>query len=130
MSSSDRNSSGTKFELAISYLLATGVVTSLILIAAGILLFYFQFGNLAVSENQPMFLKEKNFFYFLTDLFRGENSQGMALWIMTLGIAVLILTPYARVLLSVLYFLRERDFKFSCITLLVLVILTLSLATH
>ncbi len=130
MSSSDRNSSGTKFELAISYLLAAGVVTSLILIAAGILLFYFQFGNLAISEKKVMFLQEKNFFYFLADLFRGENSQVMALWIMTLGIVVLILTPYARVLLSVLYFLWERDFKFSCITLLVLVILTLSLANH
>jgi uncharacterized membrane protein len=130
MSAADRNSSGPKFELAISSLLAIGVVTSLILIAAGILLFYFQFGSLAISEKESMFLQEKNFFCFLYDLFRGGNSQGMALWIMTLGIAVLILTPYARVLLSVLYFLWERDFKFSCITLLVLVILTLSLATH
>jgi uncharacterized membrane protein len=130
LSSPDRNSGGTKFELAISYLLAAGVVTSLILIAAGILLFYFQFGNLAVSEKKSMFLQEKNFFYFLYDLFRDGHSQGMALWIMTLGIAVLILTPYARVLLSVLYFLWQRDFKFSFITLLVLVILTLSLAAH
>jgi uncharacterized membrane protein len=130
MSSSDRNSSGTQFELAISYLLAAGVVTSLILIAVGILLFYFQFGDLAISEKKVMFLQEKNFFYFLYDLLRGANSQGKSLWIMTLGIVVLILTPYARVLLSVLYFLWERDFKFSCITLLVLVILTLSLATH
>lgn len=130
MSSSDRNSGGTKFERSISYLLTAGVVTSLILIAAGILFFYFQFGNLAVSEKKFMFLKEKNFFYFLYDLFRDGNSQGMALWTMTLGIAVLILTPYARVLLSVLYFLRERGFQFSFITLLVLVILTLSLAGH
>jgi uncharacterized membrane protein len=130
LSSPDRNSGESKFELAISYLLAAGVVTSLILIAAGILLFYFQFGNLAVSEKKSMLLQEKNFFYFLYDLFRDGNSQGMALWVMTLGIAVLILTPYARVLLSVLYFIRERDFKFSFITLLVLVILTLSLATH
>jgi uncharacterized membrane protein len=49
---------------------------------------------------------------------------------MTLGIAVLILTPYSRVLLSVLYFFWERDFKFCLITLFVLVILTLSLAAH
>ena len=130
MSSLERNSGGTKFELAISYLLAAGVVTSLILTAVGIILFYFESGNLAVSEKKSMFLQEKNFFYFLYDLLRGGNSQGMGLRVMTLGIAVLILTPYARVLLSVLYFLRERDFKFSFITLLVLVILTLSLATH
>ncbi len=130
MITSDRKVSESKLSLAISYLLTAGVVTSLILMAVGILLFYFQFGNLAISERKVMFLQEKNFFYFLYGLLRGANSQEKSLWIMTLGIAVLILTPYARVLLSVLYFLWERDFKFSCITLLVLVILTLSLATH
>jgi uncharacterized membrane protein len=97
---------------------------------AGILLFYFQFGNLAISEKKVMFLQEKNFFYFLYDLLGGGNSQGKSLWIMTLGIAVLILTPYARVIMSVLYFLREKDFRFFLVTLLVLLILTLSLATH
>jgi uncharacterized membrane protein len=128
--SSDRSLGKPKFELAISYLLTAGVVTSLILMGAGILLFYFQFGNLAISEKKVMFLQEKNFFYFLYDLLWGGNSQGKSLWIMTLGIAVLILTPYARVIMSVLYFLREKDFRFFLVTLLVLLILTLSLATH
>ena len=127
---SDQNPSQPKLELAISYLLTAGVVTSLILMAAGILLFYFQFGNLAISERKVMFLQEKNFFYFLYDLLRGANSQGKSLRILTLGIAVLILTPYARVILSVVYFFLEKDFKFSFITLWVLLILTLSLATH
>ena len=130
MTSSDQNLGDSKFERAISSLLAAGVVASLILVAIGILLFYFHFGNLAISERKVMFLREKNFFYFLYDLLRGGNSQGGALWTMTVGIAVLILTPYARVILSVLYFIREKDYKFSFITLLVLVILTLSLATH
>ncbi len=130
MSSSDRNSGESKFELAISFLLGAGVVTSLILITVGIFLFYAEFGSLAVSEKKVMFLQEKNFFYFLYDLLRGGSSPEKALWTMTLGIAVLILTPYARVLLSVLYFFWEKDFKFSLITLFVLVILTLSLAAH
>ena len=130
MSSSGRDSGESKFELAISLLLGAGVVTSLILIGVGILLFYAEFGSLTISEKKVMFLQEKNFFYFLYDLFREGNSQGRALWTMTLGIAVLILTPYARVLLSVLYFFWEKDFKFSLITLFVLVILTLSLAAH
>ena len=130
MSSSDRNSGESKFELAISFLLGAGVVTSLILITVGIFLLYAEFGSLAVSEKKVMFLQEKNFFYFLYDLLRGGSSQEKALWTMTLGIAVLILTPYARVLLSVLYFFWEKDFKFSLITLFVLVILTLSLAAH
>jgi uncharacterized membrane protein len=130
LSSSDRNSSESNFELAISLLLGAGVVTSLILIAVGIFLFYAEFGSLAISEEKVMFLREKNFFYFLYDLLRGGSSQGKALWTMTLGIAVLILTPYARVLLSVLYFFWERDFKFCLITLFVLVVLTLSLVAH
>jgi len=130
MNSSGRNSGESKFELAISRLLAVGVVTSLFLIAAGILLFYFEFGDLAVSEKKVMFLRDKNFFYFLYDLLRGGSSQARALGTMSLGIAVLILTPYARVLLSVFYFFWDRDFKFSFITLWVLVILTLSLAAH
>jgi uncharacterized membrane protein len=130
LSSSDRNSGESKFELAISFLLGAGVVTSLILITVGIFLFYAEFGSLAVSEKKVMFLQEKNFFYFLYDLLRGGSSPEKALWTMTLGIAVLILTPYARVLLSVLYFFWEKDFKFSLITLFVLVILTLSLAAH
>ena len=130
MNPEGQNRGGARLELALSRLLAAGVWTSLVLIAAGILLFYLQSGNLAVSERKAMFLREKNFFFFLYDLVRGEHFQGGALWTMALGMAVLILTPYARVLLSVLYFFREKDFKFSFITLFVLVILTLSLAVH
>jgi uncharacterized membrane protein len=130
LSSSSRNSGESNFELAISYLLTAGVVTSLILMGTGILLFYLQFGNVALSEKRVMFLQEKNFFYFLYDLLRGGSSQGRAIGTLSLGIAVLILTPYARVLLSVFYFFWKRDFKFSLITLMVLVILTLSLAVH
>jgi len=130
LSSSGRDSGESNFELAISWLLAAGVVTSLILIGVGIFLFHAEFGSLAVSEKKVMFLREKNFFYFLYDLLRGGSSQGKELWTLSLGIAVLILTPYARVFLSVLYFFREKDFKFCLITLFVLVILTLSLTVH
>jgi uncharacterized membrane protein len=128
--SSARNGNTSKFELAISYLLGVGVVSSLLLVGAGILLYYLDFGSLALSEKKALFLREKDFFYFLYDLMREAHSQERALWTLTLGIAVLILTPYLRVLLSVFYFLWEKDFKFSLITLFVLLILTLSLAAR
>ena len=128
MSPSPRDENASKFELAISYLLGAGVASSLILLGTGSLLYYFDFGSLAFSEKKALFLREKGFFYFLYDLLRGGNSQERALWTMTLGIAVLILTPYLRVLLSVFYFLWEKDFKFSFITFFVLLVLTLSLA--
>ncbi len=116
--------------MGISYVLASGVAASLILMIAGILLFYLEFGNLAISEKKSMFLQEKNFFYFIYDLLWGGNFQGKALWTMTLGITVLILTPYAWVIMSVLYFLKKKDFKFFLVTFLVFLIITLSLATH
>jgi uncharacterized membrane protein len=127
---SSPEANGSNFELAISYLLGAGVVSSLVLVGAGIFLYYLDFGSLAISEKKALFLREKDFFYFLYDLLRGGNSPGRALWTLTLGIAVLILTPYLRVLLSVFYFLREKDFKFFLITLFVFLILTLSLAAR
>jgi uncharacterized membrane protein len=130
LSSSAPNGTASKFDLAISYLLGVGVGSSLILVGTGILLYYLDFGSLALSERKALFLQEKDFFYFLYDLLREGHAQERALWTLTSGIAVLILTPYLRVLLSVFYFLWEKDFKFSLITLFVFLILTLSLAAR
>jgi Protein of unknown function (DUF1634) len=43
----------------------------------------------------------------------------------TVGIALFILLPILRVLLMLLVFIRERDFRFACIAGLVLVIILL-----
>ena len=121
---------GPDFERTLSTLLEIGVGTSLLLLGTGILLYGLDYGNLAVTEGKAFFLREKDFFSFLFDLLRRENPPGRALWTLSLGIAVLILTPYLRVLLSVFHFLRQGDFKFSLITLFVFFILTLSLAAR
>jgi uncharacterized membrane protein len=47
---------------------------------------------------------------------------------MTLGIAILMLTPYVRVILSVIHFSREKNVKYVLITFFVLALLTISLA--
>ena len=130
MSSSRTESEASRFELAISYLLIIGVVTSLILVGIGILLFYFHFGQIAISEKKAMFLREPNFFYFLWDLLRGGPGEDKAIWLMTLGIAILILTPYARVILSVLHFIRKGNLKYTLITLFVFILLTVSFILH
>ncbi len=49
---------------------------------------------------------------------------------MTLGIAILILTPYARVIMSILYFIGRKDMKYTLITLFVFILLTISLLFH
>ncbi len=120
----------SKFELAISYLLVVGVMISLILVTAGILVYYLHSGGIGISQASSRFLRERNFFYFLLDLFRGRGGQDSGLWLITLGIAVLILTPYARVILSFVYFMLRRDWKYTLFTLFVLVLLTISLTAH
>jgi uncharacterized membrane protein len=125
-----RVSAQSKFESAISYLLIIGVILSLILEVVGIFVFYQVYGNLNVSENEKMFIKAEDFFNFIYRLFEGEYAQDKAILILVLGISILILTPYIRVIMSVFYFTWERNIKYIGITLFVLIILTLSLITH
>ena len=130
MSSSRTESEASRFELAISYLLIIGVFSSLILVGIGMILFYLHFGRLEISEKEAVFLREQNFFYFFLDLLRGGPGQDKAIWLMTLGIAMLILTPYARVILSVFHFIGKGDIKYTFITLFVFLLLTVSLILH
>jgi uncharacterized membrane protein len=119
----------TKLEVVISYVLIIGVVTSLIFEIAGIIFFYRAYGSLAISHNSQMFLRGENFFIFLARLFSG-SSMSWPIRVITLGIAVLILTPYVRALLSVIYFAARENVKYLVITLFVLTILTISLLVH
>jgi uncharacterized membrane protein len=120
----------TKFERTISYLLIIGVILSLILEIIGILVFYHAYGNLDVSESGRMFIRGENFFNFMYRLFEGEYAQDKAILGMVLGISILILTPYLRVIMSVFYFIWEKNIQYIGITLFVLIILTISLITH
>jgi len=130
MISSRENMGASKFELAISYLLAIGVVTSLFILGLGMVLFYLDFGHWAISEKKALFLREKDFFHFLWDLIQGQSLHEKATWLMTLGIAILILTPYLRVILSIFYFVAKKDRKYALITLFVFLLLTASLLFH
>lgn len=122
--------SESRFEYAISYLLIAGVVTSLFLEVIGILLFRRDHGRFAIAESKEVLVHGRDFFHFIVSLSRGEFEGTAGLFLMTLGITVLILTPYLRVILSVFYFAWTRNIKYTLITLFVLVILSLSLAIH
>lgn len=119
-----------RFETAVGYLLITGVVASLLIEIIGIIAFYVSYGNLEVSESKRMFIHGQNLFNFLYELIRGEYTQQKAVLLMTLGITILILTPYVRVIFSVLYFIWKKDIQYVWITIFVLIVLTLSLAAH
>lgn len=126
--SDDRSESNLlKLEKAISYLLISGVVISLILEVLGVALFYHAYGRLSFSESKSVFIHGTNYFTFFLDLFRTGSIGEKGIYLMTLGIAILILTPYLRVVMSVIYFAWDRNIKYVLITLFVLILLTLSL---
>ncbi len=130
MTTQTLGSGETKLETAISYLLIIGVGASVILEAIGIALYFGAFGNVQISHAQNVFITGENFFAFVVEKFQSVFVSDNAVLFMTLGIVILILTPYIRAITSVVYFGRERNHKYVLITLFVLVVLTASLALH
>ena len=119
-----------KLESIISYLLIIGVITSVVLEIIGLILYFGAYGNLQVSQAPNVYINGENFFAFIVErlgnLFVSEN----ALLFLTLGIIILILTPYARAIASLIFFAWEGNRKYVLITLFVLVVLTISLILH
>jgi uncharacterized membrane protein len=120
----------TRLETWVSYILITGVLMSLFLEVAGMVLLYRTSHSTAISHDKSKFIQGKNFFTFLYRI-PFETTPGItALRLMILGVAVLILTPYVRAIMSVLYFASMKNIKYLVITLFVLAILSVSLAMH
>jgi len=117
-----------RFDRAIGYVLITGVVISLLLEAVGILLYYLSYRHFNISSERTLFIHGRNFFDFMIELFKGDYAGKRAVFLMSVGVVILILTPYVRVLMSVLYFAWEKNTKYILITLFVLLLLTISLA--
>jgi uncharacterized membrane protein len=121
----------SRLETIISYLLIIGVVLSIALEIAGIAIFYSPRSNLAILlDDRSLFIQGRDFFTFLYQLFSGEPTQNTGIFLMTLGVATLILTPFVRVIASALYFVWRKNTKYVLITAFVLVALTVSLALH
>jgi len=130
MISPQLGSGESKLETAISWLLIIGVIISLVLEIAGIAIFYHAYGQVGISKDTSMFIQGKNFFTFIYDQFRSGQGVSGAARLMIAGIIILMLTPYIRVVVSALYFAREKNIKYVVITMFVLIILTLSLLRH
>jgi uncharacterized membrane protein len=130
MNTQKLGSGESRLETGISYLLMAGVIISLVLEVVGVALLYHANHSLAISQNETAFIQGNDFFTFIFQQFRGEHSQGIGLRLMTIGIIILILTPFIRLVTSVVYFGWEKNMKYVVITLFVLVVITLSLALH
>ena len=130
MTSKALGSGESKLETGISYLLTIGVAASLFLEVIGLTLFYGFYANLNILENSFAFVQGQNFFSFVSTLLQGDHTQNTAFLFMTTGLVVLILTPYVRVITSVIYFAWKKNRIYVLVTLFVLIILTFSLALH
>ncbi len=130
MNRSRLGSGESALETTISYLLIVGVITSLLLEIMGIIVFYNSYRQLGVSQDPSLFIRGHDFFSFILNQFRGGHTESRAVRLMTSGIVILMLTPYLRVIVSVVYFAWEKNAKYVAITLFVLIVLTISLAWH
>jgi uncharacterized membrane protein len=114
-----------QMEVLVGYVLLAGVMLSVLLIAAGLAWRLIATGRLTVEYS----LSDMNLAQFAATEVRlvtaGELRPRL---LINLGIVVLMLTPFARVLASVLFFaFGERNLKYTVITAFVLTVLSYSL---
>jgi uncharacterized membrane protein len=112
-------------DLLIGYLLMIGVLTSVVLIAAGLLWRWIATGRPVMDYAiQGVNLAE----FVIAEARLALSGQFRPRLLVNLGLVVLMLTPFARVLASVLFFaFAERNWKYTLITLFVLLVLSYSL---
>ena len=113
----------------IGFTLQIGVTLSLALIATGLVWHRFKWG----TWQWPLDYKlpaTTVFGFFVTDVEQATGEPARPRMLVNLGIAVLMLTPYVRVLMSMLYFaFVERNRKYAVFTAFVLAMLTYGLFT-
>jgi len=117
----------TKLESAISWILVVGVVASVILDCAGLALNYISTRDLALPTSPTWHVQTSNFFTFVGTALPSVSSGPSAVTLLTLGIIMLMLTPYLRVIASVVFYGARKDYRYLGITSLVLIIITISL---
>jgi len=114
-----------RMEVLLGAFLLAGVLLSVGLILLGMIWHLVVFGHLSLTYE----LAGMNLFQLLAAEVRmGARGQFRPALLINGGIATLMLTPYLRVLLSMVYFfLVLRNWEYTVITAVVLVILTFSL---
>lgn len=114
-----------KMDLLLGYLLLAGVALSLGLILIGLIWRFFSVGRLPIDHE----LAGMNLFEFLTEEIRiAVTGQLRPRTLVDGGIAVLMLTPFLRVLASMFYFMIGlKNWKYTVFTGIVLGVLTFSL---
>ena len=114
-------------DLAISRLLRGGVLISIAIVLSGVIFTFVHHHDYLTSRAALRHLTDADqpFPSRLSDVLRSsEQARGQALAM--LGLLLLIATPVARVALSIVIFVIERDPLYVAITALVLILLVTS----
>jgi uncharacterized membrane protein len=116
---------GFDMDTLVGYILLVGVLSSILLLVFGTAWNWLQTGSLQMDFQ----IQGMNLFQFAAaSLERLIEGPVRPRTLIELGISTLLLTPYIRVLASMLYFLlAERNWKYSLFTLFVLCVLTYAL---
>jgi uncharacterized membrane protein len=109
----------------ISHILTFGVIFSIIFLSIGVIIYLIQTKEIILEENWT--LKGENLFIVLINIFNKIFQNNLSYTFMAIGILLLMLTQYIRVIVSVAYFSIIKDWKYVVITLIVFIILTLSI---
>ena len=114
-----------EMDVLVGYILLGGVLLSMGLIVIGLLWKYIQTGGVRLEYE----LAGMNLFQFVvSEIHLAALGQIRPRLLINMGIVVLMLTPFFRVLASVVYFLVVlKNWKYTVFTLFVLLVLTGSL---
>jgi uncharacterized membrane protein len=115
-----------RMELLVGYLLLVGVIASSTILVSGIVWDVLRHGHMQLEY----LITGMNFFQFLFADLRAlvSGSDFGPRTFVNMGIALLLLTPFIRVLASMVFFaVEERSVKYTLFTLFVAVVLAYSL---
>jgi uncharacterized membrane protein len=114
-------------EQVVGNLLRLGVIVSALVVFAGGVLFLVRHGREKFEVEKLHEFKEEPAEFRKPGLIVREAAAGRGRGLIQLGLLLLIATPVARVVFSAFAFLRQRDYTYVAITLIVLVVLLYSL---
>jgi uncharacterized membrane protein len=117
--------SDEQVEQVVGNLLRLGVIVSALVVLAGGVLFLVRYGHEPVKDRHEF--KEEPEEFRKPGLIVRAAARGSSRGLIQLGLLLLIATPVARVVFSAFAFLRQRDYTYVAITLLVLAVLLYSL---
>jgi uncharacterized membrane protein len=117
--------SDQRTEVVISFLLMAGVLMAAVVVLLGAIVFMARHGSSIPSyhvfQGEPTDLRTLSGIFHDAFAFEGRG-------IIQLGLLILIATPVARVVFSIVAFGMERDWLYVVVTLIVLAVLIFSLA--